>query len=668
MHITLCEFDVGIEWNRYQFTELGTEVTWVNYAPGVYVTNFSGTYAAIEATYFNGDYTNWLDNLALSSEIAGEITRVGSVFADNIRLPNAGGLAALLALTEGGFFYDDGDELLYIRTPGNYSPGLFKIVAGQAVLISQTDWKDEENQRIYDPDLISVPAISKTIDPLFFGKLQYNDATITIQNRHGEYDLFADFDVYGQEVRIIRGDSDTPYSRFRRIWTGYIDDFTLSEDSVDIRCSDRRKLLERPIPTSFFNQTTYINLDDRDVGKPIPVAYGKVVNINPMCVDKALDRTVAADYTFVLCDVSNHDGITSVQEVRYKGEVITPVTTTVATATIILDDADLEDANGRVDFRDIEVDFTGVETGGSTVENGLDVIVDLIDNFANIPYSNARYVTSTWNSVTTSMPNIGLYLDKDSTVAQQIERIASSLRIQFDVTGDGRFTVRKFDPEATPRFTVRPDEMFGPIRAEYSSDEFASRLNIAYVGGILRYTDEEATIIERYKTAKPADFETVLTSEADAEDFAEDIIGLAKDFPPLISVTVPIENRQPNIEDNVYAILNRLHRRWFGRVLCRIEGITYNFDDNTLTLDLRGFERVEDEGIIIYSQGFAYGPYGYDTIGYGPTSFPEITEHESLPVFIKVATVHDAVDATGDGMEDDTGDQMTVTSFTLEEI
>jgi len=641
MNITLVEFDVGSPWNRRQIQPEDTEVIWINYDPGVWATSIDGDFTEFDG-FLQGMEEDGItpypwygapNRLPAGSTQAEEsITRVGSVFINNERMPDAGGLPALLALTEAGFFYDDVTGLLYVRFPFGRAPELFKIVVGISTLSSNKAYIDEESGRIYSADLISAPLVSKTIDPLFFGRIKYNDVSLELENRNGEYDQLAEYDVYGQEIRILYGDDQRPHSRFRRMWTGYLEDFTITESELIIRASDSRKLLEQPIPVRFFEQADYPDLTDRDDGKPIPVAYGTVYNVTPICVNRGIyDRTAAQAYTWKLCDTEEHDGIDDILDVRYKGESLAPVVpiTDPPVAVGQYGSVDLTDAtfqtykaaNETYDFRDIEVDFIGVEEDGVVIEDGLDVIVDMIDKYAGIPFSNVRYNVLQWQSITA--PDVGLYIDRDSTVAQQIERIAASLRIQFDIQADGRFTAREFDPDADTRMTIRPDELLDEIRVAYTSDEFASRLYVHYQGGVLRDTSREPDIIDRYKSSKPAEFETVLTSETDAQDFADDVFFLVEDFPPLISVTVPIPAMDMEIEDNIYAILNRVTSRWLGRVKCRVEGISYNFNAETVTFDLRGFERVADEGLTIYSQGFGFGFLGFGGV-LSMTQYPEI--------------------------------------------
>ena len=596
MKITLVEFDIGTEWNRYQITPETTEVLWVNYAPGVWVTSVDGDFSYFDSDLVGAEFT-WYSDVATTEDVSGYVTRVGSVFVDTERAPSTVDLATLLSLEEWGFYWDDVERLLYLRLPFSNSPDLYSIIVGLAELISDKEYVDEINDRIYDPELISIPSVSKTIDPLFFGRIQYNDVNLQLHNLHGRYDDIGRFDVYGGEVRILYGSDSDDYTDFKRIWTGYIDDFTVTEGECSIRASDSRKLLERPVPVSFFSQTDFPNLSDRDDGKPIPIHYGKVIGFTPICIDTEADHTTA-DYNFKLCDTSLHDGIVSVDEVRYKGEVVSS-TNNLTTAIITLAYADIQDSNGRVDFRDIEVDFHGVQEGGTGIENGLDVVSDMIDKYGGIPFSNTRYDESTWNTIKATMPDIGLSIEKDSTIAQQIEKIAASLRIQFDVQGDGRYTARAFNQSAEPDTTINEDQLLSPIEAVYTSDEFATRLYVNYVGGVLRYTENEQAIIDRYKTTRPAEFDTVLTSAVDAQDFAEDVISLVADFPPLINVTIPIDD-DFEIEDNVYAILNRLSGRWFGRMKCRVEGVQYNFDDETVTLSLRAFESMADIVVPVY--------------------------------------------------------------------
>jgi hypothetical protein len=284
-------------------------------------------------------------------------------------------------------------------------------------------------------------------------------------------------------------------------------------------------------------------------------------------------------------------------------------------ATIVIN----KNADTELDFSKVTVDFDGVvDSGGSMIQDGLDVIADLIETYANIAYVNANFDIEQWQDVQSDIPNIYLYVEKESTVIEEIEKITASIQAQFDVRGDGRYTVRVFDDTKAPVKTIEADEMFGVHSLEYNSDEFLSRVIVNYSNGLKYiYDDEEAEVNKRFKYKRPRVFDTLLVSSADATSFAERVMEFSGDPKALIEIETKTQNIDVNIEDNVIAFINRRASEWLSSVLCRVESVDIDLNDFTVTLGLRILSTAEVEtGNILTSDGDFLATTNGETIIY----------------------------------------------------
>lgn len=579
--IVLVEFDVGRGWSRYSTYE-GARITWINHAPGIYLAAFDGTFGISET---------WTQDAATLT-----VTNIGGVFYDGSnRLQRVGTVAALQS--QPSFYWDGEDEYLYIRLPDWNPPDVHTLTIGIATQVAREHWIDETNSVQYDGSLLSVPSVSKNIDRLFFGRVSFDGGSLTIQNRDGTYDQLNTWDVYGQETRLYFGSAeDTDIADHYQVWTGYIEDFAISEDEAQVNIADKRKALQDPIPPNLFDKTTYPDLDDGDENEPIPLAYGKIRRAVPTCVNWGIyDTTLDQDLTFKLCDMTNHDAIAAIDTVYYDdialptadvdGEIAwTGSDLTNATITIN------KDADVRLDRRKISVTFQGYEdSSGALIANGLDVIKDVMNIYGGVPYTVANYDITEWDAATTLTPEVGIYIDKETDIIKVIEKVASSMPGQFYVKDNGLFTFKQYAPSTTPVQNIyQVDLLNDSLTADYNSQEFLSSAKVEYYNG-LHYIDDsnEGSVNERFKQKRQKIFETQLTSAADAESFADTITAFSYDLFPVFELETDMRTVELEVEDIVNVELNRLRQEWFGWAECRVEGKQIDLNNFTVTLTVR---------------------------------------------------------------------------------
>jgi hypothetical protein len=580
--IALVEFDIGQTWNEYETIDGGL-VAWVSYLPGIYYTRFDATYDDVDSY--------WLDQTIATFDV----TTVGSVFyTSTLKLREKDSIATLYQ--EPAFYYDRTDEQLYIHLPDGDPPSAYNIRIGFAVQVSQKPYTDEVQGNQYHAELVSVPSIKKSIDPLFFGRISFDDATFSIQNAHGEYDNLTDFDIYGQPVRFYFGFGGIAFANFVQIWEGYFDSVNISETAVEIQASDKRRALQTPLPPNRFDTTTYTNLDDGDEDKPIPLAYGQIRRVVPTCVNKdSYDKASDQDFTFKLADMTNHSAIHAITTVYYNGEALG---TSDAGADIYLKSTDLtnaefvlnKDADVELDFDKVEVTFEGYEDGsGNLLDNGLEVIKDLIVNHTDALYNTSWFDTTTWASETTSAEDVYLWVEKESDLIELIESITASIRVQFDVDGDGLYTIRRYETFKTPVARIEEDELLEPIELTYDSEQWISRATVKYANG-KTYVDasEESTIKERFKQARNRTFETVLPDDSTlVSDFAEETLAFSKELRPLVDLVTKTQHTGLAVEDQIYVPVNRRNSEWLGWTRCRVESVEYDYNGFIMTIGAR---------------------------------------------------------------------------------
>ncbi|HUW31571.1 MAG TPA: hypothetical protein VM223_08150, partial [Planctomycetota bacterium] len=220
--IVLLELDIGREWDF-----------WVNSALAVYKVNFDGTYPEISS--FTGGYETL------------EITRIGSVKVDGMSLSPVASPADVNA-NDSSFHYDGATKTLYVHAPGGDRPSIRMVFIGEAVGV--TNHASKRNQWAvyggfpYEARLTAVPNVARTKDPTFFGKIHFEGGRATVRNDDGAFDLFAeDQDLFGNAARILLGFDDLPYSEFRPIFSGFVDDVQVGPSEFSVQIQDKREQL-----------------------------------------------------------------------------------------------------------------------------------------------------------------------------------------------------------------------------------------------------------------------------------------------------------------------------------------------------------------------------------------------------------------------------------------
>lgn len=207
-------------------------VQWTNRGAGVWVVNVNNLYP-------------WIDDTLLTGFSAQIIPYVGSVLVDNVQLAEA--LTLLDCSDVEGTFYWDGSNL-YIHIIGGDPPSIHIIGVGIVFGYSRDGFTPVDSKVFYPGRIISVPSISQARDPLYWGKLQYEGGSVQLNNGDGYFDLIGeDYNVYGNQARILLGFEDLSLNDYVRLFTGFVETIDVEETGINLSFRDKRKQLTKQI-------------------------------------------------------------------------------------------------------------------------------------------------------------------------------------------------------------------------------------------------------------------------------------------------------------------------------------------------------------------------------------------------------------------------------------
>lgn len=556
--ILLCEMDIG----------QGQDF-WTNHRAGVWFHNFDKYYPNIDAILLVGVSTT-------------DVTIVGSVKASGVSLKPVA-TKADVQTNDSSFHWDSNFKSLYVHCAGGDDPDLFLMMVG--ISYGTANHGGVYGGFIYEGRLISVPSIAKSKDPLFFGVVSFEGGDVTIDNTNGKFDRFCeDNDVFGNAARLLLGFDNMPYGDFIPRMSGYMERVRITQTQLVVSIQDKRKQLSRTLPPNVFDDTTYLDIKEKNVGKAIPLGYGSIKNAPVICTNE-MKSPAPAHYEFKVCDPEFHP-IKEITTVYVEGVPKTPTGTDLGTATFTLSSADYSPGD------DVTCTFKGyTDALGNLIENGLHVVRDLLLNYYGVKYNSNFYNIARWDEG--KAPAVNYFIKKEKKLIDIIGEIAETVQGDFIVNDDGRFAFRIYDPYAGAVQRIYRRQLMEVPQLEYDPSEVLTSLKVGYAKDwaedeYLWLVDEsqEAEIFKKFKTHLNLEpFETLLTTKTAAQDFANKRLDLSGNVKKTFDVLFkPGEVILREIDDVIIVTVMRPAKTMLNDVKAEIIGI--EDDENAMTVKL----------------------------------------------------------------------------------
>lgn len=262
-----------------------------------------------------------------------------------------------------------------------------------------------------------------------------------------------------------------------------------------------------------------------------------------------------------------------------------PISDYVRVLTGKIEKVTIDEQTANFTLSDRRKSFSKSVTYSCTDKNALEAIRELLlDNYA-IPYNSIFYDTTAWATAEALAPNITIDIGPDKTetdkkVIEIIEDICASVFGIFIIDSDGKLSFKIIDDTTASTATIPDDDILNPHSIDYDPVEVISSSKVGYAKNwesssqstYTFYTDtslEEETY-RQYKVYNQQEFDTLLTSEADAITFSGTILAYTKDVHGLGTIRLPVKYVTYNIGDIVDIEINRESKTMLGTKKCEI--------------------------------------------------------------------------------------------------
>ena len=361
---------------------------WINEGAGLWKVNLDNLYPEVDSSLLDGFTTQ-------------DLGTIGSVQEDGIQLTKVA-TEALVETTARSFYFDRSESELHVRLSNYDEPSLHDISLGVVYGYSFDEFTAEGDNIPYEARLISLPSISISRDPLFFGKLVFGGGSVSLANADGELDTFGqDNDVYGNPSRIYYGFKDLDIDDYHQFYTGYIGHIGIGEESASVSIADKRKQLTRPIQINLTSNNALAAI------KSILTTYFDAVyndtHFNTTAWDAAQASVENVSLTMQQAARAEATGVTAIaeiDEVRPAIEVIQDICASVFGLFVI-------DPDGRYSFKIVDTDASS-----STTIKAIDIL-----SSHNIDYDPTEVISSVrigYDRESTTVGNPYTYYTDDS--------------------------------------------------------------------------------------------------------------------------------------------------------------------------------------------------------------------------------------------------------------
>jgi len=500
--------------------------------------SIAGPYTyAYAFSYETADY--WTSVFGAPHDVVSESLTITDVFVDYLKLYGTSSLA-LCYDTEGSWFFDG--DILFIHFDHATIPesSIIQYGVGQGFCDTGVVYISGVQ---YIPLLKDFPSIKRDQDIQGYDRLSLLSATASLINVNGQVDYLKDEPIIGNSALVSYADNQDvidgmldPSKAIPQAFY-FVDGVDFGVNEVKISLQDTRDV-QKKVPFNEFKVSDYPYLDDANVGKLIPLVYGRCRGLKAIPVTTKQTGTTSATYRI-------SEVMTSVISVLVKIDdtwtARTPSSTDLATGTIVV-----PNAREAVDKAPYECQVEGI---GISVANAPDIIVDLYDRALDQPFNDQFYDVTQWQSASAELPPCSIAIYDSEDILDIIPKIQNGVSpgFRFDITYDGRKTI-KIDDRTKAVSAIIPSLHVGNVMdltSESTADNLAGEIVVKYAksytsGEYYRSinTDNDVHVQEDYQLTRTIERETLLVDDTDADAMALYIANDAKD--PLKTISVEL--------------------------------------------------------------------------------------------------------------------------------
>jgi len=507
---------------------------------------------------------------------------------------------ALCISTEKSFYFDQPNQLLYVHMDHQKRFPASGFDSQKVDGYSSDQVFYDSNNIYYGPYLRSNTSITKSSDRQVYSKISFDSNTAELDNSDGTFDQFIDTPTPGADANILFISSKDLKNGVRvatPIYTGFSNGDNPTLDSYAISLRDKRSQLSRKVPSEKFNVSDFPDIKFDLLGDPIPEGYGDIIGAPAYCTNGTI-TSGNVEYKFAT-------DATSISTIYVKTDdawnSVTPVSTDASNGEFVLSATDARDSSGNPKQVKVDARFKDIEYPG-------EIIKDLLLRYYGILYNSENFNISQWESETSLLKSIYLYMGTSKDLFEYIEEIQNGTNYGF-----------RFDVDPDGKFTIKVDDLYREISATYQAicnisdstpmerdfEDFATSIIVKYnkdqeSGTSANYesTLYQSSAYNTYRYYKERQYQSNLTNSTDAQEKADRI---ALDYSVArLNLSISLDTI---VNHDIYDIIQidtreyidgNVVREYAGDRIIKISSITFDFSNEATEItgiditDIRG--------------------------------------------------------------------------------
>ena len=444
------------------------------------------------------------------------------------------------------------------------------------------------NDNFYEPFVASVPSVNQDKSELFWGVSIVSDGRVSMYNDGGFWDtIFESYAWENKPITVYIGGEDLAYGEYKKMFNGIVIKKSWSTSRVGFDFVDRKDEFESSLPFNLFNQTTYSDLHDDDVGKPIPHVWGSVQRMPVISTNRG---AVQAVYTFKVADTSTHS-ISAISAAYVNNIEVTIDNVDLAAGTFGLGSAEL--GRGAI----VSADVVGY-IDGTVIENPIAIVEEL---GVLVGLSDADWDTDARDIAVAAADEAsfecGLVVDKFGPLIDRIGDLMKSCMGNFFVNNDGLYSVNVWTPSMpeTPDIITDQDVKEGTLKAHARTDHIRKVVRCGYRRQWdtmeSAWAQETGVETERlYGITKSRSVPTLLSTKAGATVWLQRMILLFGSSTIIVKFSAKLQLAEKNIGDRFQIAFKRRAEEanvpWLNVRNVEIQKIRKDFGNSEISMEI----------------------------------------------------------------------------------
>lgn len=161
------------------------------------------------------------------------------------------------------------------------------------------------------------PQITQSVGDYYIGDVAFSAGELRYGNDGWWYAALENYIWHLKEFWLKAGAIDSEYSELGTLFWGRTSRPVVTDKEATFEIVDAREGLLGSLPAAFYDLDTYPNMNPNDVGKPIPILFGELDNITPVCIDTTTFKHKIAGHALEAISAVYKAGVALTVTVKY---------------------------------------------------------------------------------------------------------------------------------------------------------------------------------------------------------------------------------------------------------------------------------------------------------------------------------------------------------------